>query len=653
MDESEPSVVVTVASADPSPRAGLFADILEKTKETVRSGILHRIPRRASIVLGQDGSGDAPAITQDEWEHALDELSAGVTTAQGQPATHDLRDRAKAHRESGQVPIYVAGFDYETLRDRVWAAIDRMARPEGADGARIAGAPLSDLVESRRAFLASAMLPDRFAAFVALPHIHYGAGVTFIVPIDALLGTAAGASELTIDFGDDAGPRTVRAGEAVDVRYASFGAKIVTVRLEGDAPRTARFQFVIADDPFERPPCPNQPPAYLSVYGPIAAPVKRPGIEEVTAELGVVRRTLGRTTVIKPLLLVEGFPGNYAWGDMWRYANRSNFACDMLARGHDLVFVRFPKGPARIQANAYALIGAIQWALANRENPDDQLIVGGFSMGGLVARYALAFMEHERKSDPAMPDHETARFFTIDSPHEGANVPVSVQALAQAMDAHGKHATQLRSNAAQQMLFIWVPPAATWFPRRTFGPSDLRDELLRELERVGQMPRKPRTIAVSNGAVNGKVSQASPGVVAMHYECFFPEWADLYMYPAAPNKVVFDWRDDQRVATLYSGQQTGLGYDSAPGGLPEDPVFAVAFARVPRFLYSRENPVKNACFIPTVSALAIPNQTNYFQPVDPEGSRFDKKIHCQDENREHVEITPQIASLLIQYLTTE
>ncbi|HYK05896.1 MAG TPA: hypothetical protein VE974_29405 [Thermoanaerobaculia bacterium] len=651
MSENESSVIVTIGPVDPSPRTLFLADIVEKTKGAVRSGILHRTPPRASIVLAQDGSGDGPAITQDEWQDALDELSAGVTTAQGQPATSDILDRAAVQREGGHVPIYVAGFDYETVRGRAWVAIERIEQ-SGTHSA-LPFEDVTDLVESRRAFLASAVLQRRFAAFLALPHTHYGFDVTFVVPPDALLGTAAGATELTIDFGDGGGARTVRVGEPVDVRYSSFGPKIVTVRLEGDAPRTASFQFVLEESPFETSKCPDLPP--VSVYGPIGARITRPGIESARVELGVIRAK-GRTTkVTKPVLLVEGFPGKYAWADMWVYANRSNFACQMLDRGHDLISVRFVDGAVRIQANAYALIGAIEWALRERRDPDEKLIVGGFSMGGLVARYTLAFMEHERKTDPTMPDHETARFFTIDSPHEGANLPVSVQALAQAMKPDGEQAKLMRTNAAQQMLLVWVPPEPTWRRNQVYGPSPLREELLAELERVGQMPVKPITIAVANGAGNGKVNQDQPGKLAMEYECSFLEWADLYMYPTGRDAVIFDWRDDYRIATFRTPQHGGRGYDSAPGGVFEAKaqIFQRAYNSVPEWVWSKDNPVKNACFIPTVSALAIPNQTNYFQPVNPKGSRFRKQIHCQEENREHVELTPVIVWFLINHLTME
>ena len=47
----------------------------------------------------------------------------------------------------------------------------------------------------------------------------------------------------------------------------------------------------------------------------------------------------------------------------------------------------------------------------------------GYSMGGLVARYALAYMEDRNIN------HDTRLYISVDTPHQGANVPVGLQAM--------------------------------------------------------------------------------------------------------------------------------------------------------------------------------------------------------------------------------
>tara|TARA_R110002124_G_C8811549_1_gene503226 strand:- start:36 stop:743 length:708 start_codon:yes stop_codon:yes gene_type:complete len=49
----------------------------------------------------------------------------------------------------------------------------------------------------------------------------------------------------------------------------------------------------------------------------------------------------------------------------------------------------------------------------------------GQSMGGLIARYALADMEQD-----SCQDHDTSLYISHDAPHQGANIPISIQFLA-------------------------------------------------------------------------------------------------------------------------------------------------------------------------------------------------------------------------------
>jgi hypothetical protein len=82
----------------------------------------------------------------------------------------------------------------------------------------------------------------------------------------------------------------------------------------------------------------------------------------------------------------------------------------------------------------------------------------GPSMGGLISRYALAFME--KKYDDTNLDewqHNTRLWVSVDSPHLGANIPIGVQSfLNQAKndntDAEDFVEKELGSPAAQQLL---------------------------------------------------------------------------------------------------------------------------------------------------------------------------------------------------------
>lgn len=80
-----------------------------------------------------------------------------------------------------------------------------------------------------------------------------------------------------------------------------------------------------------------------------------------------------------------------------------------------------------ITENADYLLQAIDWINSQKVNNAvgvrEQNVVMGISMGGLVSRYALAKRTKETNSNST----ETRQLFTMDSPHQGANVPLGLQ----------------------------------------------------------------------------------------------------------------------------------------------------------------------------------------------------------------------------------
>ena len=142
------------------------------------------------------------------------------------------------------------------------------------------------------------------------------------------------------------------------------------------------------------------------------------------------------------MIVVEGYDvGNFfpGFGNTYRSfilslddANTPTFdfndALDMTA-GYDIVYVDFNNGTDDIRRNAALLEEVIAWVNANKVPNDnnanimEQNVVLGISMGGLVARYALAEMTKNNV------ETDTRLLITHDSPHQGANVPLSLQYL--------------------------------------------------------------------------------------------------------------------------------------------------------------------------------------------------------------------------------
>jgi pimeloyl-ACP methyl ester carboxylesterase len=642
-DQPEPAATVVVENLPPSPRERLLHHVLDQVAaKSVTSGILHRTTPKHSLLRGLDGSADAPALSQEEWQDALSELDRGRLGD-----TPSLREQACSaaaeFHERGQVPVFVVDVEYQSIRGRVWSAMERIEQA-GGDG-ELPFTATADLIESRRAFLASAVVPREFEAFVAQPLVHYGQSVTFVFPTRGLLGSAAADTSLRVDFGDGQGLRPVPPDQPVIVNYPSLGNWVTSLELAGSGgTRKAAFSITLVESPLQQL---RNPPFVREERAPVWATIRRPGIKVVRAQAFVFRHG-DRPRIRRPLLMVEGFPGNYRWDRLFGYANQQNFAWNLFKQGYDLVLVRFPDGPQRLEANAYALIALIQDIIATREG-NEPLIIGGFSMGGLIARYALAYMEHERRADPGKPHHQTRKLFTVDSPHEGANIPVSVQALAQSVRGDGDEAKALRTDAAQQLLLTWVDPYP-WPDGHSFKQSPLRTEFLRELERVGSMPRELEdTIAIANGAGNGQ-AQSPPGALAMKYACTFMYYADLCTKPHnAPGALIFQFRNGDGPYRIVAASSGGDGVDSAPGGIQENPIFRRAYNEVP-FPVVKSVPIENACFIPTTSALAIAG-ADYFRQPDLSRSRFKSVTYSHEGNLPHVKLSPTLAEFLIRFIT--
>jgi hypothetical protein len=611
------------------------------TPETVPTGILYRTSLNASPLAKLDGGEDSMAIGQADFEILLDELRDSRLPAaageNGLAGSSEARRRSAAHRDAGLIPIFVAAYDFHAVRNRVWLGLERL---DDNGEARLPWDEPAQLFEQRRAFLAAAMMPPRFAAFSPLPHVHFGQQVRFVVPSDGLLGNGPAPHRLRADFGDGLGFREVVLDQPVEVSYSATGDKTLAIEGLGAAgDRAAHFRITIAENIVDR----LRRDYDVSFHH---AEGRIPRYPQQAKAEGLLFKQKG-APITRPVLLVEGFPFNYSWDDIFKYADQQGFATGLVARGHAVMLVRFTTGPREIQASAYALVEMIKLVIGIRVG-SEKLVIGGFSMGGLVARYALAGMEHPRWGQP---DHQVGSFFTVDTPHEGANVSVAVQAFAQVEDPGGAQAELLRSPAAQQVLLSWVPAFDDWHDGREFGAHGLRVQLMAELRQLGGMPQKPDTIAIANGAGSGKFNQAEPGSKATHYRCG-KAWAYLYfvsrhhggMPLSMCRRYIFD-RKVYRVETVANLP----GYDSIPGGIWEQPIFARVHDRTAG-ASERILDKENGAFIPTVSALGI-KVDNYFRPLtleDLKSSYFKKVTYHQGtpDNEVHIRLTPQLTAFL-------
>ncbi|MFD3762582.1 esterase/lipase family protein [Streptomyces sp. NPDC058622] len=215
---------------------------------------------------------------------------------------------------------------------------------------------------------------------------------------------------------------------------------------------------------------------------------------------------LNRRQLIRPVILSDGFSsGSSNLDQLWHGLEENGdyrFISELHAAGRDVIILGYTDRTASITSNADTAIECIRRAGAERVG-QAKLVVGGFSMGGLVTRYALARMEQ----DPNLSDHETGLYISYDTPHQGAWFPIAIQAFTHfATDNWGEtpgigpvlrqFSALLNSPAAKQMA-RWHIEKADATPEQ----ASERTAFLRALDEVGGWPRNVRKIGVATEVV--------------------------------------------------------------------------------------------------------------------------------------------------------
>ncbi|MFE2302170.1 esterase/lipase family protein [Streptomyces sp. NPDC059445] len=353
----------------------------------------------------------------------------------------------------------------------------------------------------------------------------------------------------------------------------------------------------------------------------------------------------GRQGVVRPVVLADGFnlgPTDFDW--LWDGLENGRFPFigELRRRGRTLILVGFDERSESILRNAETMTAAIMRTIAEQLD-DTRLLVGGFSMGGIVARYALAKMETQRM------DHRVGVYVSFDSPHRGAWVPIGLQAFAHYLADAGDdtYLRQIGSPASQQMLWRHLD-ALDGTPRE----SPLRRAFKEQLERVGGWPRIPRLIGVSSGRGDGVGNGVRAGAKAL--TCAGPLFDGTY-FLAQPKG------EDVEVAVLdgvLGGPHTVTtsGFpelDGAPGGTLES--FGLVGDTLRAFGENVDMVHRSVCFVPSVSAVAIRDldrQENLYAVIDelpPEESDLDDFLLSAD-NDPHAVMTQEIGEWVLDRL---
>lgn len=371
----------------------------------------------------------------------------------------------------------------------------------------------------------------------------------------------------------------------------------------------------------------------------------------------------------KPLIVVEGYDisskapklqKNYSYGqfrdELMVFFNSGQIFNDQLdnVSGYDLIFIDYNNGTDDIVRNAALVKEAIAWVNGEKAVVGSQPnVVLGISMGGLVARYALADMTKQNQNT------QTRLLITHDSPHRGANTPLGLQALTKAFDESDilpwlsvtdlipeaqQAANVLNEPATHQLLIVRALSGSGGSANNTF-----LDDIYRPMVTFGTSGPQPSysTIAVSLGAECG-APVLDPSTQLIHANGNIFLGSNLFgvgfdaevIVNSLPNPGVstllskFRFSIDSEILFIpievdvvnksYFSPTNLIPWDGVPGGtynLRDQVSFRVpnsTIALLPSFYFHSGSNFYNGdfCFVPTVSALDVTtiNQTTVYSP---------------------------------------
>ncbi|KIZ19006.1 esterase/lipase family protein [Streptomyces natalensis] len=350
----------------------------------------------------------------------------------------------------------------------------------------------------------------------------------------------------------------------------------------------------------------------------------------------------GNKGITRPVIMADGF--YLGKSDLkWLYAGLNGdfpFLSELRRRGRDVILLGFDERSASILDNAETAMAAIMRTIAEQMG-SAPLTVGGFSMGGMVTRYALAKLEQQQV------DHRARVYFSYDSPHRGAVIPVGLQAFSHFIPVPNPFARQMNSPAARQMLWRHYDPKSG-----KIGIAPERTEFLRKLEEVGGWPRMPRIFALANGRGDGTGLAIPPGETAMKVERIYP---GTTFYAQAQGKDVIVAELKRRFPPAEKTVTTNdfPELDGAPGGTLRS--YGILGDMLKKFGARVDLRHEEICFVPAVSAVAIRDidrQKDLYANIDdldPSESEFDDFI-CSSTTTEHAAVTEELCGWLLDRL---
>jgi hypothetical protein len=380
-----------------------------------------------------------------------------------------------------------------------------------------------------------------------------------------------------------------------------------------------------------------------------------------------VWRVPGNTTLTEPVIIADGFSGGASslgeWAGLWEQSQIDEihpWGTQLHERGRDVIVLGYDSRSAPIRDNAQVARQCIMRAAQERTG-STPLVVGGLSMGGLVTRYALLQMETQRIH------HQVRTYFSFDSPHRGAWIPISLQTFAHFLadlansveDEEKKRQMKAMSNlinstAARELL--WKHTATHKDLDTQFGPDPARDNFVRDLEAMGSYPQLPRKLGVANGRGDGQGdTTVTPGEQNLDwprqplpppYQIILGPGATLYAQKDANEQLVATLKGLFQIPVVKTSEIPAL--DCAPGGTLNS--FGIAAEALRDAGYEATVKYPNVCFVPVASAVDLADPSDPYAPVnnmEPNDSGLDE-FKVASDNEGHTLLTKELCDWLTE-----
>jgi hypothetical protein len=388
-----------------------------------------------------------------------------------------------------------------------------------------------------------------------------------------------------------------------------------------------------------------------------------------------VWRAPGNETLTSPVIIADGFSGGASkleeWAGLWAEANIADiypWGTQLHQQGRDVIVLGYDSRNAPIADNAEVAVECIQKVTEERAG-SAPLVVGGLSMGGLVTRYALAKMEKDERENGG-PDHETGVYFSYDSPHRGAWIPISLQVFAHFLKALGDLVGEpelgdlsnlINSPAARELLWKHTATHADLGNSGNPFPADqARTDFVAALEALGSFPSKPqKLLAVANGRGDGQGltdesgDPLQPGVKNLNWPVtpgtliplkLASPGAALYTQAAGTDKIVAELHRAANAGTITVKTSAIPALDGAPGGTLDS--FKLAADALQASGFSATVLYPDVCFVPVASAVDLAEPSDPFAPIDPEAAGGLHAFKVASQNEGHTLLTAELCDWL-------